>query len=210
MSSKTPHPIIFEDITGDSIRKAALRTRGAAGPSGQDADSWRKLLCGKRAYGLASDTLCASIATMAKKLCTERCENTETLFACRLVPLDKCPGLRPIGVGEVLRRIIGKSVMECTKEDVCTSTSALQMCAGKPAGSEAAVHAMKNMFEEEDTHGVILVDAANAFNAMNRKALLHNITVISPILAKFAHSNYQKTGNDYSSQEGKKYHQKKE
>ena len=83
------------------------------------------------------------------------------------------------------------------------------MCAGKPAGSEAAVHAMKKMFEEEDTHGVILVDAANAFNAMNRKSLLHNITVISPVLAKFAHNNYQKParvfitgGKEISSEEG--------
>jgi len=79
--------------------------------------------------------------------------------------------------------------MECTKEDVCTSTSALQMFAGKPAGSEAAVHAMKTIFAEEDTQGVILVDAANAFNSMNRTALLHNIRVISPIL-----------GNNYQSQ----------
>ena len=33
-------------------------------------------------------------------------------------PLDKNPGLRPIGVVEVLRRIIGKSISSVLKEDI--------------------------------------------------------------------------------------------
>ena len=32
------HPVIFDKITADEIRKAALRTSGAAGLSGGDAD----------------------------------------------------------------------------------------------------------------------------------------------------------------------------
>jgi len=36
-------PVIFEQITGSSIRSAALRTKGAAGPSGIDAHGWRRL-----------------------------------------------------------------------------------------------------------------------------------------------------------------------
>ena len=34
----------------------------------------------------------------------------EAYIACRLIPLDKDPGIRPIGIGQVLRRIIGKSI----------------------------------------------------------------------------------------------------
>ncbi len=33
-------PIIFERITGESIKQAAMRTNGAAGPSGVDAYAW--------------------------------------------------------------------------------------------------------------------------------------------------------------------------
>ena len=35
------HPILFESIDAEVIRNSALRTQGAAGPSGADAMLWR-------------------------------------------------------------------------------------------------------------------------------------------------------------------------
>ena len=37
------HPAFFESIDSSMVRWAALRTTGAAGPSGLDAASWRRL-----------------------------------------------------------------------------------------------------------------------------------------------------------------------
>ena len=37
------HPVVFERRTGDTIRHAALHCQGAAGPSGLDANCWRRL-----------------------------------------------------------------------------------------------------------------------------------------------------------------------
>ena len=34
-----------------------------------------------------------------------------SLVACRLIVLDKNPGVHPIGVGEVVRRIITKAIL---------------------------------------------------------------------------------------------------
>ena len=87
----------------------------------------------------------------------------EAYTSCRLIPLDKCPGVRPIGVGEVVRRIIEKAVMKIVKYDLQEAVGATQLCAGQEAGCEAAVHAMEQIFADEDTEAIILVDATNAF-----------------------------------------------
>ena len=93
---------------------------------------------------------------------------------CRLIPLDKKPG-RLIGVGDVPRRIIAKPVLHVLDYDIQLTAGALQTCAGHGAGSEAAIHAMKSIFDDDDTHAALLVDATNAFNLINRQAALHNI-----------------------------------
>ena len=63
-------------------------------------------------------------------------------FSSRLVALDKQPGVRPIGVGEVVRRIVGKAILAVTKTDVEDACGNLQKCSGIPSGIEAAVQAM--------------------------------------------------------------------
>ena len=37
------HPIKFDAIDADLVKRAAVRARGGAGPSGLDADGWRGL-----------------------------------------------------------------------------------------------------------------------------------------------------------------------
>ena len=38
-----PHPVVFDRLDASLIRSTALRTTGAAGPSGLDAHAWRRL-----------------------------------------------------------------------------------------------------------------------------------------------------------------------
>ena len=59
----------------------------------------------------------------------------------------------------------------------------MQLCAGQVAGIEAGVHAVHTLFQKEDTEAVLLVDASNAFNALNRQTALHNIRRLCPALA---------------------------
>ena len=79
--------------------------------------------------------------------------------------------------------------MYVIKNDVSIAAGALQLCAGQPSGCEAAVHAVRNIFEEE-CDAVILVDASNAFNSINRKAMLHNIGILCPAMKIFAENCY--------------------
>ena len=66
----------------------------------------------------------------------------EAFLACRLIPLDKNPDLRHIGIGEVLRCIVGKVVVTHIRGEIVTSVGSLQVCAGKEAGCEFIIHAM--------------------------------------------------------------------
>ena len=87
-------------------------------------------------------------------------------MASRLVPLNNNPGLHPIGVGEILWQVMQKLMMSDFSEDVTIASSDAQMC-GWSLGSEAAIHAMRGMFQQENSYAVILVDAANASNNLN-------------------------------------------
>ena len=68
----------------------------------------------------------------------------------------------------------------------------LQVCAGHKSGSEAAVHAMRSIFDADDTDAVLLIDASNAFNSLNRAAALHNISVLCPSIATYAINTYRR------------------
>ena len=98
--------------------------------------------------------------------------------------------MRPTGVGEVLRRIAGKAVMTLLKKDVRQAAGWLQLCGGQVAGSEAARHAMHNVFNDDKTEGILLIDAENAFNSINRKVMLHNLKLICPVIATYISNCY--------------------
>ena len=63
----------------------------------------------------------ATLTILTKRLCTEYVDplTIEPILAKRPIPLDKGNGeVRPIGEGEVIRRIIGKCVSGVGKQDV--------------------------------------------------------------------------------------------
>ena len=118
-------------------------------------------------------------------------EFLESYVASRLIPLDKNPGIRPIGVGEVLRRIVGKILARQINSDIKEAAVPLQTCAGHSAGSEAAIHAKRTVFEMEGTYAVLLIDARNAFNCMNRNVALHNKQIICPKSSTYLINTYR-------------------
>ena len=62
----------------------------------------------------------------------------------------------------------------------------------RKAACEAGIHAMSDIYNDEETHGVIQVDANNAFNTINRKMFLQNINIICPEISTFITNCYQK------------------
>lgn len=165
------HPVIFDCLDGDLICCTAVRIEGSAGPSGVDALGWRRLCT---SFWTASSDLCHSLASVARHISTSFIDPDalQPLLNCQLLALDKNPGVKPIGIGETSRRIIMKAVLYVVKQDVMDAAGCLQ---GQRAGCEAAVHAMRDIFADEGTEGILLVNASNAFNSLNRRAALLNM-----------------------------------
>ncbi len=204
----TINPILFESLTGDVVRKTALATQGAAGPSMGDAYVWRRMLLSFRS---ASKDLCDAVAEVARHLASQQVDPAGLLplLNNRLIPLDKNPGVRPVGIGEVLRRIIGKSLLSVLKNDIVEAAGASQVCAGHPSGCDAAIHALRQVFDSVGSDAVLLVDADNAFNRLNRAVALHNIRYVCPPISTILTNIYRSPsrlfvtgGMELSSEEG--------
>ena len=108
--------------------------------------------------------MCDALVSLTFRLCSEYIDPTtiESILSSRVIPLDKGNGeVRPIGVGEVIRKII-----KVTEQDILES--------------------MYSLFQQEGTDAVLLVDVSNALNSINRTAAIYNMRVLCPALAEYA------------------------
>ena len=178
--SQHGHPVLFESVDGEAIVKAAMATQGSAGPSGLDANAWRHLLTGYR----PSQQLAEAVASLARRLCTDLVdpEAVAAYISSRLISLDKNPGVRPVGVGEVVRRIVGKAALRVISADLKRVAGSDQLCVGQRAGIESAIHDLRHSFNASNEQCLLQIDAENAFNNLNRCLLLRNIEMICPLL----------------------------
>ena len=94
-------------------------------------------------------------------------ENLKVFLACKLILLDKKLELRPIGIGEVIRRIIGKDITSCLRCDIINANGNLQLCTGIKSGFEIAVQ---------------------MFNIISRALLLYNMNILCPEVATYVNT----------------------
>ena len=85
------------------------------------------------------------------------------------------------------------------RSDIQESVGGLQTCAGQKAGIEAAIHAMREIYERDECEAMILVDATNAFNSLNRATALRNVKIICPEIAQYLQNSYQTPSRLYIS-----------
>ena len=98
------------EFTEDDVTWVASKLSGAAGALGAEVielGNW--LLC----FGCVSEELRVVVASLADWISNSSppWAAYHALMACRLVALDKSPGVRPVGIGETLCRALDKLVM---------------------------------------------------------------------------------------------------
>ena len=110
--------IAFENIDENIVNEAALKTKSGSGPSGLDADEWRKIA--SKSYWTINPDLRRAFANIIEKIYTEKLpvdkikdENTNrSVFGLQTYSLDKNPWLRPGKVVKVVKEDI-KITAEC-------------------------------------------------------------------------------------------------
>ena len=181
------------DITGDTVTKVATRLSGAAGPGGVDSMALQQWLL---RFGKNSNLLREAVAQFTRWMANSYppWAAYRAIMANRLIALDKCPGVRPVGVGEIWRRLFAKTVLILAVGEAKEICGADQLCAGLEAGIEGGIHAAREAWkenEDDEEWGFLLVDAKNAFNEGNRIAFLWTIRHLWPSGARFVFNCYK-------------------
>ena len=103
-------------------------------------------------------------------------------------------GLRPIAVGEVLRRLTSKCLSKCVKDEAFQTLTPLQVGVGVKVGCETVVHAVSRIQEDPaiqpSDKWTLLLDFSNAFNSISRSHMFMEIQARIPILTPWMESCY--------------------
>ena len=181
------------DVSECHIAQVSSKLTGAAGLSGFDSHNLK--LCMLR-FGKESKMLRESVADLVRLLANEypNWAMYRAFMSGRLIALDKMPGIRPIGIGEIWRRLFAKTVIHLTGSQAQKACGKDQLCSGIKAGIEGGIHAASQFWEEnnaEDSMGFLLIDAKNAFNEINRARMLYEVCFHWPKGALFVFNCYK-------------------
>ena len=111
LSSRLQVPVLpeFEDviISYASNEKTTRSLQGSSGAAGTYSEHWQTVLL---RHGALSSHLRDEVAALGTKRCNQTLlwSKVRALVYGRLIALDKCPCVQPIGIGECPRRMICK------------------------------------------------------------------------------------------------------
>ena len=123
------HPIVFDKIDEEMVLRAASITKSSSGPSGLDPDYWMQMLTSSSFCKTSSD-LRKWIADFIKNLPSKKIKSAnkllEAFIACRLIPLNKNPGLTTIDIWEELPPIPGKMILNILNKGIMNAVGLLK------------------------------------------------------------------------------------
>ena len=113
-----------------------------------------------------------------------------SLLACQ----KKDGGLRPIAIGEVLRRLVSKCVARAVQSEAVSFLSPLQVGVGIPGGCEAIVHSLASLLNDcsipPESRCTLLVDFSSAFNSIDRGLMFEEARARIPSMSSWLECCY--------------------
>ena len=117
-------------------------------------------------------------------------------FGAKLIALSKIDEwLRPIAIGDTLRRIASKCAGSKALSERQNFFGNVQVGCGTKRGAEIAAHSFRNQFERDENPKCTVffnLDFKNAFNSLNRETMLNHVFSIRPELYNYTHCAYGK------------------
>jgi hypothetical protein len=173
--------------------KGAIATfsgESGAGPSGLRPRHLRELVKAKRHGQALLEALAGFSSAMANGHFGQEC--MQLLTAARLVPLPKKgDGVRPIAVGDTLRRLVAKCALEGVIEQVVRLLVPLQVGVQVANAAELLARRIRLWAKHAPSGSALLqLDLKNAFNSVLRTNMLSCVKQFAPALLPFAFACY--------------------
>ncbi len=194
--TELPNLPMHKRFDEDDVLKAvkSFPKASAAGGSGFSPTHLLEML--RVPDGRGSQSMISSLTKAVNLLASGTASTAMAPWLCAapITPLRKRDdGVRPIAVGETLRRLVGKLWMARVKDRAIEHLTASQVGVGVRSGCEALVHATQlavDQLKDSNRFGVLQLDLANAFNLVSRRAFLRVVRKHFPDMYKWIEYMY--------------------
>ncbi|KPJ12288.1 Retrotransposable element SLACS 132 kDa protein [Papilio machaon] len=161
--------------TPEDIRAAIMSFRrgSAGGLDGMSPQHLKDLICG--VVGDVGTALLEDLTSLVNLMFSGKvCKDIiDVLYGANLCALRKMDGgIRPIAVGNTIRRVASKICCRHILQDLQQEFQPTQLGFGTKGGCEAAVHAARTFLKQGSSEVLLKVDVKNAFNSLDRGVLL--------------------------------------
>lgn len=180
-------------VTSDEVLRAvcSFPNGSAGGLDGLSPQHLKDLLghsCGEAGDGLLKELTFLVNLMLQGKVSQEV---TSILYGANLCALIKRDGgIRPIAVGTTYRRLAAKCCCKAVSETLRDYFQPVQLGFGSKCGCEAAVHALRAFITRKEGEVLLKVDVRNAFNSVDRGALLTQVKEKTPEIFNFVWQCY--------------------
>ena len=179
-------------VSSEDVKRAATNFRkgSAPGPSGLRPEHLRAALLSSNSR---KDSTLVALTRFVNRMLAGEVPTAVAPYLCgaRLHAGNKKDGgIRPIAVGNLVRRLTSKCAAAAVASKAAALLSPLQVGVGVRGGCEAILHAARRVMEEPGDKLLLQADLVNAFNQADRGAALQEVADQFPELLPWVITSY--------------------
>ena len=165
-------------FSGSDVASAALSFhKGTApGPSGMRPEHLKSILKGKAPALIEKATV--ALTKIVNTMAAGKVPQAGRPYMCgaRLqAGIKKDSSLRPIAVGNLMRRLVAKCFSSALAPRAAALLSPHQLGVAIQGGAETIAHSVKQAVQEDPGRWVLQADLVNAFNSVDRGAVIEEV-----------------------------------